>query len=62
MLTVNIYFWFLFLDKEYYPLMRTDGHVFLRTHSVSHGLSGFCTLRCLHRSTQRSQWSLEPEG
>lgn len=48
MLTVNIHFWFLFLDKEYYPLMRTDGHVFLRTHSVSHGLSSFWTLRCLH--------------
>lgn len=48
MLTVNIHCWFLFLDTEYYFLMRTDGHVFLRTNSVSHGLSSSCTLRSLH--------------
>lgn len=46
--TVTHTFGFPFFGKEYYPLMRTDGHVFLRTNSVSHKLSSLFTLSSLH--------------
>ena len=33
---------FSFFGKEYYPLMRIDGHVFLRTNSATVGAVSVC--------------------
>lgn len=48
-------FGFYFFGKEYYPLMRTDGHVFLRTNSVT-----VEAVLCAEKSApQWPEWSVE---
>lgn len=41
-------FGFYFFGKEHYPLVRTDGHVFLRTGPVSHKQNNLCARGSLH--------------